>query len=106
MRIRFAPATARRVMASRMEALYKLWADAGLEAIETKEITVERTFANFDEFWTISRLAATAGQTIDALAAENIERLKARLRARPAADAVGRITYAARANAIKGRRAG
>jgi SAM-dependent methyltransferase len=90
--------------ASRMGALYKLWADAGLEMIETKAITVERTFANFDELWTISRLAATAGQTIDAMAAEDIERLKARLRTRLAADSAGRITYAARANAIKGRR--
>jgi hypothetical protein len=33
-----------------------------------------------------------------------MERLKARVHARLAADAAGRITYTARANAIKGRK--
>jgi SAM-dependent methyltransferase len=37
--------------ASRMEALRGLRLDAGLEAIETREITVQRTFASFDDFW-------------------------------------------------------
>jgi trans-aconitate methyltransferase len=35
---------------------------------------------------------------------QNMERLKARVHARLTADAAGRITYAARANAIKGRK--
>jgi SAM-dependent methyltransferase len=90
--------------ASRMEALCELWVSAGLEEIETRVIAVERTFTSFDEFWTISRLAATAGQTIDAMAPDDIEQLKTKLRGRLPADSVGRITYTARANAIRGRR--
>ena len=37
--------------ASHMEALCGLWLNAGLEAVETREITVQRTFASFDDFW-------------------------------------------------------
>jgi hypothetical protein len=33
-----------------MEALWNLWTDAGLDAVETREITVKRTFTDFDEF--------------------------------------------------------
>ena len=44
--------------ASRMDALRNLWTGAGLEAVETREITVQRTFADFDDFWTTSLLAA------------------------------------------------
>jgi hypothetical protein len=36
--------------ASRMEALRELWTGSGLEAVETREITVRRTFADFDDF--------------------------------------------------------
>jgi hypothetical protein len=37
------------------------------------------------------------------MAADEVERLKTRLRARLPADATGRITVSARANAVKGR---
>ena len=42
------------VEASRLEALRDLWAGAGLQAIETRQISVLRTFADFDEFWTMN----------------------------------------------------
>jgi SAM-dependent methyltransferase len=88
--------------ASRMEALRDLWTGAGLKAVETREITVQRTFADFDDFWTTSLLGSTIGPTVAAMASDEAERLKSRVRARLPADATGRITYAARANAIKG----
>ncbi|HYP04356.1 MAG TPA: hypothetical protein VER57_07385, partial [Cyanobium sp.] len=37
--------------ASRLEALRDLWAAAGLGDIQTNVIAVERTFADFDAFW-------------------------------------------------------
>ncbi|HKO70127.1 MAG TPA: class I SAM-dependent methyltransferase, partial [Bradyrhizobium sp.] len=46
-----APPRPSRMEASRMEALRDLWTDVGLEAIETREIVVQRTFSDFDEFW-------------------------------------------------------
>src|SRR5205823_1925656 len=44
------PAAPPSVHASRMEALHGLWTDAGLEGIETRAITVRRSFDSFDNF--------------------------------------------------------
>jgi ubiquinone/menaquinone biosynthesis C-methylase UbiE len=89
--------------ASRMDALKELWAGAGLTAIETREITVQRTFANFDDFWATSLKGSSVGPTIAAMPPGDVEVLKTRVRARLPADSAGRIAYQARANAIKGR---
>jgi SAM-dependent methyltransferase len=89
--------------ASRIDAMRALWTGAGLEAVETREITVHRTFADFDDLWTTSQMGASVGPTIATVAASDVGLLKARLRARLPADAMGRITYSARANAVKGR---
>ena len=89
--------------ASRMEALRDLWAGAGLDAIETREITVQRTFTDFDDFWTTTLRGSSVGPTIGAMALGDVELLKRRVRTRLPPDATGRITYGARANAVKGR---
>lgn len=91
------------VDASRLEAMHDLWTGAGLDAVETRQITVQRTFADFDDLWTTSRMGASVGPAIAAMAPGDVELLKARLRARLPADATGHITYSARANAVKGR---
>jgi len=88
--------------ASRLQALRDLWTNAGLEAIETREIAVQRTFADFDDFWTTSLLGSSVGPTVAAMAPGDRELLKSRVCARLPADTDGRITYGARANAVKG----
>jgi hypothetical protein len=85
-----------------LAALKQLWKGAALKEIETREITVQRTFTDFEDYWTTSTLAATVCQTITAMDPGDIEVLKARIRARLIADATGRITCSARANAIRG----
>jgi SAM-dependent methyltransferase len=89
--------------ASRIDALQDLWTDAGLEAIETREITVQRTFADFDDYWDTVFLGPSVGSKLAAMAPADRALLKDRMRARLPADASGRITYGARANAVKGR---
>jgi SAM-dependent methyltransferase len=89
--------------ASRMEALRGLWKGAGIEAIETREISVERTFKDFDDFWDISALGSSVGPTLTSMPAGDVEGLKSRVRTRLPADPAGRIIFGARANAIKGR---
>src|SRR5437763_6628410 len=42
------------VGASRIDTLRAFRTGAGLDAIETREITVQRSFADFDEFWAIT----------------------------------------------------
>ncbi len=91
------------VGASRKDSLRDLWTDAGLESVESREIAAERTFADFDDFWAKSTLTESIRPSIAAMAPADLERLKERVRARLPADTQGRITYTARANAIRGR---
>jgi ubiquinone/menaquinone biosynthesis C-methylase UbiE len=87
-----------------LEALRQLWIDAALDEIETREITVRRTFADFEDYWTTSTLAPTVSQTIAAMDPAKLELLKTRMRAQLIADATGRITCSGRVNAIRGSR--
>jgi ubiquinone/menaquinone biosynthesis C-methylase UbiE len=87
-----------------LEALRQLWRDTALDEIATREVTVRRTFADFEDYWTTSTLAATVSQTIAAMDPDKLERLKTRMRAQLIADATGRITCSARVNAIRGSR--
>jgi SAM-dependent methyltransferase len=89
--------------ASRLEALRALWTGAGLVAVETRAISVQRTFAGFDDYWATVRMAPSAGPKLAALPPADLARLQERMRARLPADAAGRITYGARANAVRGR---
>lgn len=89
--------------ASRLEALIELWAGAGLEAVETREITVERSFPDFDVFWATATLGPSIAPTIAAMPPTDAELLKSRVRAKLPPDSAGRITYSSRANAVKGR---
>ena len=97
------PAGPPQLAASRMEALRDLWTGAGLEAVETREITVERTFADFDDFWTTNLNSPSIKATLATMAAGEADKLKERVRARLPADASGRIVRSGRANAVKGR---
>ena len=94
------------VEASRIPALHGLWADAGLVDIETRQITVQRSFTDFDAFWRIAQTGPRMFPRLAAMAAADVKLLKDRVRARLPADADGRVTYGATANAIKGRRPG
>ena len=89
--------------ASRIEAMRDLWTSAGLAAVETREITVQRTFADFDDYWTTILGGPSVSPKLAAMASEDLALLKGRMRARLTTDAAGRITYSARANAIKRR---
>jgi ubiquinone/menaquinone biosynthesis C-methylase UbiE len=91
------------VDASRTDVLKELWENAGLRDVETREIAVQRTFADFNEFWSISLKGSNVGRTVAALSSDQSECLKERVRARLLTDAAGRVTYSARVNAIKGR---
>lgn len=88
---------------SQRATLSDLWHAAGLEAVETRTIAVRRTFTDFDDFWTSSRLSASLGPVIDGLDTARSARLAERLRERLHADSSGRITLGARANAVRGR---
>jgi SAM-dependent methyltransferase len=89
--------------ASRLDTMRDLWTQAGLEAVETRAITVQRTFEDFDDYWTTVFLGPSVGPRLAAMAPEVRAHLKAVMRARLPIDATGRVSCSARANAVKGR---
>ena len=88
--------------ASRIEALHGLWSGAGLERIETRTITVQRSFDDFEAFWEANTTTAVPRAALDQMDAGAIATAKERVRAALSADSQGRITYGAHANAVKG----
>src|SRR5262249_8065562 len=97
------PAGPPQLAASRMQALRELWIGAGLAAVETREITVERTFADFEDFWTTNLNSPSITTTLKGMAPGDADKLKEQVRARLPADPNGRIIRSGRANAVKGR---
>jgi ubiquinone/menaquinone biosynthesis C-methylase UbiE len=89
--------------ASTIEALQKLWGDAGLVEVETRRIDVQRSFVDFDDYWGAVAAAQTLGELFAKMAPDALAGLKKRVRARVHEDTTGRISYGAWANAIKGR---
>jgi hypothetical protein len=89
--------------ASRTDALRDLWGGAGLDSVETLEIDVRRTFDDFDDYWAAVLGGPSVGPQLAAMSPDDLTHLRARMRDRLPADPAGRITYAARANTIKGR---
>jgi len=88
---------------SRMDALRSLWLDAGLTDVATREITVSRTFEDFDDFWGSVEIAIGMTQATRDMSDSDKAGLKARMRIRVRSDSSGRITYSSRANAVTGR---
>ena len=90
--------------AAGIDALRQLWTNAGLEQIETREIVVQRTFDDFENFWASSLKAPGLSGYFSSMAADAVQELKERVRSGLSSDASGRVTCTARANAIKGRK--
>jgi len=88
--------------ASRIDVLQGLWRDAKLGDVETRQIAVQRRFADFDEFWASAMLGVSVASTVAAMPADDAARLRDRVRAR-VGDAGGPLTLSASANAVKGR---
>jgi hypothetical protein len=47
--------------AGNQQVLLDLWQQAGLQEVETYEIVVERTFSDFDDYWTTVLVAPSLG---------------------------------------------
>ncbi len=92
--------------ASRIETMRELWGNAGLLQVDAMVIEVQRTFVDFETFWRIAQTGPRVAPRVAAMKPDGVALLKERLRARLTPDDDGRITYAARANAVKGRVAG
>jgi SAM-dependent methyltransferase len=92
------------VEASRLAAMRDLWAGAGLASVETREIVVERSYADFKDYWATALKSPTLGPMLAGLAQDISTALQEKVRASLPSDSQGRITHSARAHAIKGQR--
>lgn len=92
--------------ASRLDVMQSLWQDAGLVGVETCEIMVQRTYADFDDYWTTVQGGPSVRATLAAMAPAQVVALQEALRARLTVAADGSVTCSARANAVKGTVAG
>jgi ubiquinone/menaquinone biosynthesis C-methylase UbiE len=90
--------------AASIDVLRRLWTDAGIEHVETREIVVQRTFDDFENFWASSLKAPGLSGYFSSLAPDAVQELKRRVQTGLPSDAAGRVTCTARANAIKGRK--
>jgi ubiquinone/menaquinone biosynthesis C-methylase UbiE len=88
--------------ASRLEVMRELWLNAGLQDVETREIKVERTFKDFEDYWATIFMGPNVSPKLATMSPEALEVLKEKMRVQLPVDTNGHITYSARANAAKG----
>jgi len=88
--------------ASSTGALRELWTGEGLAGVEVRQIVVERTFADFDDYWTTILGGPSIRAGLTAAGPAGTAELEKRMRRLLPTDASGRITYTATANAVKG----
>jgi hypothetical protein len=77
---------------SRIDAPRRLWKASDLTDVEAREITVSRTFADFEDFWATSLLSPGIGPIVAEMSVADAGQLKERVRVGLPADAAGRIT--------------
>ena len=87
---------------SGLNTLESTWREAGLKEVEVKQISVDRTFENFDEFWDLTHNSPSVGPVLSKLPADVGHQVK-----KMAQDALGvddsqAVTINAFANAVKG----
>ncbi|WP_198371272.1 class I SAM-dependent methyltransferase [Roseomonas rosulenta] len=90
------------IESSRREDMHALWVAAGLRDVETRAITVTRSFPSFEAYWRTSLSGPTLSGVIARAPAGAGAALRDRVRARVPDDAAGGVTVTATANAVKG----
>lgn len=88
--------------AAELGTLKRLWTEAGLTRIETRDIIVERVFSDFGTYWDAARLSGGLRRSLADLSADAAANLRQHLLERTPTLPDGRIARRARAHAIKG----
>jgi hypothetical protein len=87
--------------ASTIDASASLWREAGLHQVRTCQITVQRRFDSFDEYWNSAEPSNSLRPMFEGMEADRRELLKANVRRRLQAGD-GPLIVSARANAVCG----
>ncbi len=83
-----------------LDTLARLWTDAGLSEVETREITASRSFPTFEEYWTTATSAPGIGPVLARLGTEEVDVIRNSVHRSLGS---GQITISGRAHAVKGR---
>lgn len=89
--------------AAAIESLTSLWSGAGLVDIQTRVIEVQRTYASFDEYWSIVLGGPSVGATLKGMSADELASFQERIKQRLHINEHGQVIGYGRANAIAGR---
>lgn len=89
------------VSASTLDASAALWKEAGLQQVRTCQITVQRRFDSFDDYWNSAANSNALRPMFEAMPADRRALLKPNVRRRLQAG-VGPLSLSARANAVCG----
>jgi len=89
--------------ASRRARLEELWQGAGVAGIESRVITVERTFPDFETLWAITLTGPRVATLAAAMSPEMKAAIRQELKDRLGAEEGKPLTLKAAANAVKGR---
>ena len=85
---------------ARLDALDRLWSDAGLIDIKTREIVARRVFQSFDHYWAMAVSAPGIGQVLAKLSGEQLDHIRDSVRGSRGS---GELVLQARAHAVQGR---
>ncbi|MBL8199466.1 MAG: methyltransferase domain-containing protein [Chromatiales bacterium] len=89
--------------ASALPALRDLWTAAGLTAVTTTALDVQRTFPSFDDYWTTILGSPSVGAILARMDPAELHAIQEGLHGRLAIDAAGTVTCSGRAHAVRGR---
>ena len=87
---------------SKIENLNDLWSLTGIANIESKQISVSRTFASFEELWNITLKSPALQPVLNRINKHDLSELKQNVKYSIVMNENQSVTYSAHANAIKG----
>jgi SAM-dependent methyltransferase len=90
--------------ASALDASERLWREAGLVDVQTRQFEVQRHFDGFDDFWRTTQGSPRLRDLYASLAPDALQRLRERVRRALGVGADGPLVLHARSNAVKGRK--
>jgi ubiquinone/menaquinone biosynthesis C-methylase UbiE len=86
------------------QALYSLFTEAGLQAVEMRQIAIEPTYSSFEDFWTSQAgFVSPTAKFIASLTEPERLRLRDVVRSNLPSNGDGSVSYSACAHAIKAR---
>ncbi|CAN1489119.1 AdoMet_MTases domain containing protein [Burkholderiaceae bacterium] len=87
---------------SRIDQLQDAWTNAKLHSVQTTKILVNRTFKDFDHYWSNALLDSSVGEDIAAMTSDDRDLLKVAVRNQLPTGVNEQIVISALANAVRG----